>query len=615
MNLANRKQTEGFTEELAIFYASSNFRKFLFIFILGILIFELILGGIFNFFVAEKIEQERKKNFQSAWENYLTQKWKQDLSKITGYIWWEKIWEQLYYGDKQSIKKAFYDDISIREEYDFFSVYTNPEKSPEIFILGKNQSSLQISSEILKKLYKLQNRVKGTNHLFVPLDGNEIFLVSTSALCDNLGNPKFDGIAIFATKLESFLALANEIVPATLKVEFDFHKEFFQIFPISNRLKLEKEFFISVTPNYSATKLLNYIFLVSLSIQAVVSLVLFSILASRYTEIQTKHLSKLIDSSDTLNRELTNKVRELAALNQKLEQSESRYKHLIESSKDIIFSINKNGFIITVNKAMENVLGIKASDLVGKYFLDLAYNPERKIETLEKQVLMEKFEEVQETKGNVVFEMIFETKSKEPLYMDVRLEYVPYGDSFIVIGRAFTIREDPMLKFFISEKKCYFVQNYITHAEQISQRITNNLHKYLNEHEYFTIRICVREMIINAIEHGNLEIDFNLKTNLKETQTYYQYLRQQQQNPIFSKRRVKVYYSLNPKKLSYLIIDEGKGFDHKKFIEYIKNNKEHELPHGRGILMTLHSFDVVRYNEKGNAVYLAKFLNQEKCTE
>ncbi len=613
MSEYNRKNSVSLTEELVSIYSKQEFRKYLLVFIVSILAFELVLGGIFNFFVAEKIEKERKKNFQSAWENYLAQKWKQDLSKITGYVWWEGIWEKLYYKDKQAIKKAFYDDISIKEEYDFFAVYINPE-TPEIFIEGKKQTKLiQLSPDIVKKLYKLQNRNKGINHLFVPITEEDIYLISTSALCDNKGNPKFDGIAIFGTRLESFLELASQIIPAKLYIEKNEQKEFFQTFHFPDRLNLQTKFFISLVPDYSATKLLNYIFLFSLSIQAIISLILFSLLASRYNEIQTKHLSRLIDSSDALNKELTFKIKELAELNEKLEKSETKYKHLIESSKDIIFSINNNGFILTVNKAMEDLLGIKARDLIGKYFLELAYNPARKIETLEKQILMEKFEEVQENKGSVVFEMIFETKNREPLHLDVRWEYVPYGDSFIVIGRAFTIREDPMLKFFVSEKKCYFVQNYITHAEQISQRITNNLHKYLNEHEYFTIRICLREIIINAIEHGNLEIDFDVKTKLKESQTYYQYLREQQNNPKFSKRRVKVYYSLNPKKLSYLVIDEGKGFDHKKFLEYIKSNREHSLPHGRGLLMTLGAFDIVRYNEKGNAVYLAKFLNSKNA--
>lgn len=612
MSMQTLKTSVSLTEELMSIYSIQQFRKFLLIFIVAILGFEFILGGIFNFLVAERIEEERKKNFQNAWENYLSQKWKQDLSKITGYIWWEGIWERLYYKDKQAIKKAFYEDISIREEYDFFAVYLKPENPPEIWIEGKKQNKLiQISPEIVKKLYKLQNRTKGTNHLIAPINNEDVYLISTSALCDNKGNPKFDGIAIFGSRLEPFLELASQIVPATLKLEQNEQKEFFQIFPIPNRLNLDKTFFISLVPDYSATRLLNYIFLFSLSVQAVISLFLFSLLASRYNEIQTRHLSRLIEASDALNKELSNKVQELSELNKKLEKSEAKYKHLIESSKDIIFSINKNGFILTVNKAMENLLGIKANDLIGKYFLELVYNPEEKVETLEKQILMEKFEEVQKNKGSVVFEMIFKTKNKEPLHLDVRWEYVPYGDSFMILGHGYTIREDPLLKFFVSEKKCYVVQNYITHAEQVSRTITNNLHKYLDEQEYFTVRVCVREMIINAIEHGNLEIDFELKTQLKENQTYYQYLREQQNNPKFANRKVTVYYSLNPKKLSYLIIDEGKGFDHKKFLEHIKKNRHHNLPHGRGILMTLGVFDILRYNEKGNAVYLAKFLDSK----
>lgn len=33
--------------------------------------------------------------------------------------------------------------------------------------------------------------------------------------------------------------------------------------------------------------------------------------------------------------------------------------------------------------------------------------------------------------------------------------------------------------------------------------------------EVFNVRICVREIIINSIEHGNLDIDYEMKTKLR----------------------------------------------------------------------------------------------------
>ena len=89
-------------------------------------------------------------------------------------------------------------------------------------------------------------------------------------------------------------------------------------------------------------------------------------------------------------------------------------------------------------------------------------------------------------------------------------------------------------------------------------------------------------------------------------------MRERQKNPKFSKRKVLIYYFLTPKKVSYLIKDEGNGFDHKTFIEQkLKSAGDDLLSHGRGILLTLQTFDIVRYNSKGNQVYLCKYWKQK----
>ena len=611
MTLSNSGLENKLSAEIKAFYLRSPIRRYALLFIFFMLILELFLLGIFQFFVSREIEAERKKSFLTAWENYLFQKWKVDYSKITGYIWWENLWKKIN-GREAEIDRAFREDPSIREEYDGFWVYLKPY-FPLVEIEGKDSPKIHLSAHLVEKLYQTQSLKSGTLHLILPLQEDDLYLVSVSALCDNTGKPYTSGIAIFAFSLNKFLQLAEEVLPVKLELQKGKDtSQFYYTFSIPDKLNLGFQYFISVTPKQSIKKLLLYTILFFLTTQLVLSSILFAILATDYSRTRTVELQKLVDSSENLNLSLSEKVQELAKLNNLLEKSEAKYKHLVESSKDLIFSFDKNGFILTVNKTMEEILGVKSSHLIGKFFLDLSYNPDKKIETLEKQILMEKFEELKENKSSVSFEMAFETKNKEPLYLDVKWDYVPIGNNFVVFGKAFTFRDDPMLKYFLSEKKIYLIQNYITHAEQISQRITNHIRKYCDTQDFFNIRLCVREMLINAIEHGNLEIDFDTKSKAKENKNYFQFLRERQKNPKFSKRKVLIYYFLTPKKVSYLIKDEGNGFDHKTFIEQkLKSAGDDLLSHGRGILLTLQTFDIVRYNSKGNQVYLCKYWKQK----
>lgn len=609
MNSQNTPPENKLSTEIKAFYSHSPFRRYAFLFILFMVVLEIVLIGIFQSFISERIESERKKTFHNAWENYLFQKWKVDYNKITGYIWWDNLWKKIDEEKQEEIIKAFKEDPSLIEEYDYFWVYLKPYQS-YIEIAGKSiESPLKPSKETVNKLFQFQSLKSGTFHAILPLDQNEFYLVSVSALCDNTGKPIKEGIAIYAVSLQKFIKLAEEIIPAKLELQGGKNfSDYYYTFSIQDKLELGFNYFISVQPIQSIRKLLLITFLFFLTIQLILASILFAILAPMYSKMRIENLQKLVDSSELLNLSLGEKNQELGKVNNLLEKSEAKYKHLVESSKDMIFSFDKNGFILTANRTMEDLLGIKSTSWIGRFFLDLSYNPDRKIETLEKQVLMEKFEELKENKSSVSFEMVFETKNKEPLHLDVKWDYVPIGDNFVVFGKAFTFRDDPMLKYFLSERKCYLLQNYITHADQVNQRITNYVRKYSSNEDFFNIRLCTREMIINAIEHGNLEIDFASKSKAKENKNYFHFLRERQNDPKFSNRKVKVHYSLTPKKVSYLITDEGKGFDHKTYIQnQLESEPDQTLSHGRGILLTLHTFDIVKYNAKGNQVYLCKY--------
>jgi anti-sigma regulatory factor (Ser/Thr protein kinase) len=58
--------------------------------------------------------------------------------------------------------------------------------------------------------------------------------------------------------------------------------------------------------------------------------------------------------------------------------------------------------------------------------------------------------------------------------------------------------------------------------------------------------------------------------------------------------------------VTYIITDEGKGFDHAFFKRQKHYKNKGLLLHGRGIMISTSIFDQVRYNKQGNEVRLTK---------
>ena len=57
-----------------------------------------------------------------------------------------------------------------------------------------------------------------------------------------------------------------------------------------------------------------------------------------------------------------------------LRHSEERYRHLVESVKDVLYSVDKYGNITSVNKAVKTLLGLEPNELIGKNILELIPN-------------------------------------------------------------------------------------------------------------------------------------------------------------------------------------------------------------------------------------------------
>jgi len=60
-------------------------------------------------------------------------------------------------------------------------------------------------------------------------------------------------------------------------------------------------------------------------------------------------------------------------INRKLQQSEKRYRYLIQNSPDIIYTLDKKGNFTFISVVVEHLTGIKAEQLIGKHYTTLVY--------------------------------------------------------------------------------------------------------------------------------------------------------------------------------------------------------------------------------------------------
>jgi CheY-like chemotaxis protein/anti-sigma regulatory factor (Ser/Thr protein kinase) len=111
----------------------------------------------------------------------------------------------------------------------------------------------------------------------------------------------------------------------------------------------------------------------------------------------------------------------------------------------------------------------------------------------------------------------------------------------------------------------------------------------------------ISEMLINAIEHGNLVISYDEKTDLNMTGKWYDEIGKRLNSPENANKYVTVAYAKNKNEIILNIKDEGKGFDYHRFLEFDPNRSTDN--HGRGIAFANNlSFDYIEYKGCGNEV-------------
>ena len=127
-----------------------------------------------------------------------------------------------------------------------------------------------------------------------------------------------------------------------------------------------------------------------------------------------------------------------------------------------------------------------------------------------------------------------------------------------------------------------------------------------------TVALGLVEVITNAIEHGNLGINYDQKREALRGSVFYNLASERATKSPWKDRVVRIKVSIDPAKaiVRFEIEDEGDGFDWRN-LPNPTDPSNINARHGRGILMASHAFTSMKYNDKGNSVVLELPLDDE----
>ena len=114
--------------------------------------------------------------------------------------------------------------------------------------------------------------------------------------------------------------------------------------------------------------------------------------------------------------------------------------------------------------------------------------------------------------------------------------------------------------------------------------------------------MSIAELLVNGIEHGNLELSYDDKTELLERGAWLEEVTRRLSMQAYRDRVLRVHVTRMDTVMTVYIEDEGRGFDYKRYLTMDESRVFHT--HGRGIAMA-GSVLKIQYLGSGNRVLVS----------
>lgn len=183
-----------------------------------------------------------------------------------------------------------------------------------------------------------------------------------------------------------------------------------------------------------------------------------------------------------------------------------------------------------------------------------------------------------------------------------------YLDKYEPILKSRTIDQE-ILGMFMKREFILQFSNDLELVAKLADKLMQETYNTIPKNCRLGVHLGFAEVLLNAIEHGNLGITFEEKKNAleKEGDEWKKLLAERLSDPKLKSRHTRIHFLMSPEACEWTITDEGNGFDWHNMPD--QSDPEVLLAaNGRGILLARMQFDELEYNEKGNQVRIKKYL-------
>ena len=173
------------------------------------------------------------------------------------------------------------------------------------------------------------------------------------------------------------------------------------------------------------------------------------------------------------------------------------------------------------------------------------------------------------------------------------------------LHRDFRLADDS-LRGLVNERRHFLFRSDELNVPSLVRHLTDRLVPmgFASMSNLDVIAMAFHEALVNSLEHGNLELDSDLKADLFTKEDPYVLLRNQRMaDPTFAGRLIEVRLAMDTERFELEISDEGKGFDASRMLPM--SGDSDMAPHcGRGLPLIMLVMDEVHFNDKGNQIRL-----------
>ena len=163
---------------------------------------------------------------------------------------------------------------------------------------------------------------------------------------------------------------------------------------------------------------------------------------------------------------------------------------------------------------------------------------------------------------------------------------------------------DEGLRGLVNERRHFLFRSDELEVSSLVHHLTDRLVPmgFASPNNVDVIAMAFHEALVNALDHGNFELESSLKGDLFTKEDPYVRLRTERlADPAYAGRLIEVRLAMDTERFELEISDEGKGFDASRMSPMAGDSDM--APHcGRGLPLILLVMDEVHFNEKGNQI-------------